>query len=477
MRPLTVFVGPSNTGKSYLAILVYALHRVFGGSGFRTYGRRPGYWFGASGIRPIKLNKAARASLAAWLSSLPETESAPPLPPEVAANLRPALERPRGFARNLEAEMLRCFGTEAREELVRRPGTQTSARVGLHLPQEISRPPVKYEFMFGRGTTQFSGHIADESIAIESVPPEYLEEIAFGFRGRLDQADLLDREQTHAVRLLLDALFSSLVRPLTPGAFYLPASRTGVMHSHQALVSALIQSAATAGLRRSPEIPTLSGVLADFLQQLIGMPQRRRGGPLGEFAEHLEDRVLDGAVRQDRGDTDYPTFSYRPRGWKDDLPLMQTSSMVSELAPVVLYLRHLVLSGNVLIIEEPEAHLHPAMQAAFARELAGLVHAGVRIILTTHSEWFVEQISNLVRLSELPEDRRADIAGGDVALTSDQIGVWLFRSKGRPKGSVVDEVKFDRETGLFPAGYDAVSEALYNEGATIFNRLQEDAGE
>ena len=25
LRPLTVFVGPSNTGKSYLAILIYAL--------------------------------------------------------------------------------------------------------------------------------------------------------------------------------------------------------------------------------------------------------------------------------------------------------------------------------------------------------------------------------------------------------------------------------------------------------------------
>lgn len=27
LRPLTVFVGPSNTGKSYLAMLVYALHQ------------------------------------------------------------------------------------------------------------------------------------------------------------------------------------------------------------------------------------------------------------------------------------------------------------------------------------------------------------------------------------------------------------------------------------------------------------------
>ena len=30
VRPLTLFIGPSNTGKSYLAILLYALHRSFG---------------------------------------------------------------------------------------------------------------------------------------------------------------------------------------------------------------------------------------------------------------------------------------------------------------------------------------------------------------------------------------------------------------------------------------------------------------
>ena len=31
LRPLTVFVGPSNTGKTYLSLLIYALHRMFEG--------------------------------------------------------------------------------------------------------------------------------------------------------------------------------------------------------------------------------------------------------------------------------------------------------------------------------------------------------------------------------------------------------------------------------------------------------------
>ena len=65
---------------------------------------------------------------------------------------------------------------------------------------------------------------------------------------------------------------------------------------------------------------------------------------------------------------------------------MNASSMMSELAPVALYLRNVVREGDALIIEEPESHLHPEMQVAFVRELAAAVKANVRIIITAHSE-------------------------------------------------------------------------------------------
>ena len=47
------------------------------------------------------------------------------------------------------------------------------------------------------------------------------------------------------------------------------------------------------------------------------------------------------------------------------------------------------------------------------------------------------------------------------------------RENAVQKGSVVEEVKLDEETGLYPTGYDAVSEALYNESVNIFNRIQD----
>ena len=108
--------------------------------------------------------------------------------------------------------------------------------------------------------------------------------------------------------------------------------------------------------------------------------------------------MLKGSVRFENSVTGYPVFSYyKPDGWNDDIPLMNTSSMVSELAPVVLYLRHVVRPGETLIIEEPESHLHPAMQVEFTRQLAAVVRAGVRVIITTHSEWVLDELANLVR--------------------------------------------------------------------------------
>ena len=168
----------------------------------------------------------------------------------------------------------------------------------------------------------------------------------------------------------------------------------------------------------------------------------------------------------------YPSFDYIPHGWDQPLPLMRASSMVSELAPVVLYLRHLVRPDDVLIIEEPESHLHPGMQVEFTRQLAGLVRAGIRVIVTTHSEWVLQELANVVRASALSESERGGIAGGDVALKPDDVGAWLFELDASGGGSKVREVGLD-ESGLYPADFDDVAAAMHNDWAEILSRLGE----
>jgi len=134
----------------------------------------------------------------------------------------------------------------------------------------------------------------------------------------------------------------------------------------------------------------------------------------------------------------------------------------------------MVEPGEVLIVEEPESHLHPAMQVEFIRQIAALVNAGFRVIVTTHSEWLLEELANIVRRSQLPGDRKRKCNGDDVALGSDQVGAWLFEPKRRPRGSVVSEIRLD-ESGLFPSGFDDVAAALHNDWADISSRIGDDS--
>ena len=472
MRPLTVFIGPSNTGKSYMAMLLYVLHRCFGaGGGWPDVPVRPRAYIGNMAWRQAKQDAKVREALVDWAAALLTDDSPAPLPYELLKHIHADLEQPGALAMTLDHELRRCFGVDDLRALARRGGTKRPT-VTVSGPPEGQPPSVKvacYELKLAEAI-DLAGNMSLETLS------RFLSEYAHTENSIIKNMGLRDEARaaiylSHAMEEVVHRFLGAACRQ----AHYLPADRTGVMHSHQVVVGALVQSASMAGIRPAANMPTLSGVLADFLHQLInmgaGLPRRS-----SNLAKQFEESLLAGAVRVETSGANYPSFLYRPRGWEEDLPLMRTSSMVSELAPVVLYLRHVVQRGDILIVEEPEAHLHPAMQAAFARELARLVHLGVRVVLTTHSEWLLEQIGNLVRLSALPKRRRSGIGGAEVALEPSQVGAWLFKPSQRPRGSIVQEVKPDPETGLFPTDFEDVSMAFYNDGTEIYNRLQEEQG-
>ena len=146
--------------------------------------------------------------------------------------------------------------------------------------------------------------------------------------------------------------------------------------------------------------------------------------------------------------------------------------MVVELAPVVLFLRHRLEHGNVLILEEPESHLHPAMQVSLVEQLATLVRAGIRIVLTTHSEWVLEGLANIVRRAEIPEETRKQKLGDDVALAAEEVGIWLFQTKRRPRGVIVKEIQLG-DSGLYPAGFEEVAATLHNDWAEIASQIRD----
>ena len=488
-RPLSVFVGPSNTGKSYLATLSYALHRYFAAEA-GPYSWRVGRFSGMLDprFRDGRRNDGSAidppAELASWASTITEEGDLPRLPQPVAEAVRGQIKRGDLVAGPLRAEIVRSFGTDGIDELVRRSGSGV-AEVAI-----VPSRPVESGLLGYRIQTTEDG-IDVEATASESVEPladtdaspervrweRLLRREALRYQAMESDPSVGDRYRTlhlnRIVALLAEATRQPALAPLRRLAHYLPADRTGIMHSHKMVVAALVQSAARAGLRQTPDVPTLSGVLTDFLEVLIAMGDEwpRRGRRIGgRIAAQLEYGILGGTVRVEASDTNYPQFLYRPQGWSSDLALMRSSSMVSELAPLVLYLRHVVEQGDVLIVEEPESHLHPAMQVEVIGWVARIVRAGVRVILTTHSEWVLEGLANIVNASRVADS--ADGADQDPILGPQEVGVWRFSPGTAPRGVVVEEIQLD-DDGMYPSGFDDVAVGLHNRWAQLESQIGE----
>ena len=507
LRPMTVFVGPSNTGKSYLAILIYALHNFFSRHGGERLGSPQRYTDELDSMDAQSMSDERIRSLVDWVEMVVARERGQEyfadLRIQITESIRPMIrqfmEDASKVADRLDREVARCFGVENTGGLIRHK-SRGGGRVNLERTVLDSSDPLnslKYGFTVKKAVSSLVVSIPDKvplhAEGIDSATLTQLRLAAVRAGTILDGRTGFDESiwaVSHLLSRIVGLVEQSILNPLNRVAHYLPAGRTGVMQAHRVAVGNLIARAPYGGLQRDDPLPVLSGVLADFLRQLslLGEPispvrllgtkmPSRRSASENVVAGRMEEDVLRGSVHNRKTVAGYPVFSFQPEGWEKELPLMNASSMVSELAPVVLYLRHVVSPGEVLIIEEPESHLHPAMQVEFIRHLAAAVRSGIRVMITTHSEWVLDELANLVRLSELPETRRKGIGGADYSISPEQLGVWLFEPKQRPGGSVVKEIPFDEKFGGFRSGFDEVAIGTYNEYAAISNRIEQGRAE
>ncbi len=85
---------------------------------------------------------------------------------------------------------------------------------------------------------------------------------------------------------------------------------------------------------------------------------------------------------------------------KAKLTMNQSSSSVRALLDIGFYLRHVATPGDLLIIDEPELNLHPENQRKIARLFARLVNNGIKVFITTHSDYIIKELNTLIMLND-----------------------------------------------------------------------------
>ncbi len=86
-------------------------------------------------------------------------------------------------------------------------------------------------------------------------------------------------------------------------------------------------------------------------------------------------------------------------------PLSLTAMGISNLGLIDLLIRNNVIKkGSFLIIDEPEAHIHPKWQVVFMELLYKMAKAGANVIIATHSLDMIKKLELLAKQDDSAED-------------------------------------------------------------------------
>ena len=151
-----------------------------------------------------------------------------------------------------------------------------------------------------------------------------------------------------------------------------------------------------------------------------------------DIAAEIEHDLLKGEVSMTKGgDVEFHSDNM-PKTRR--LPFHLSSSIVKTMASLVVYLRHLAHNGDTLIVDEPEMNFHPDVQILLARIFSKLSNKGLRVVISTHSDYVIREINNMIMCGALYKrnlkDKVDDIGyEEDSILYKDNVDVIFFNHK------------------------------------------------
>ena len=257
-------------------------------------------------------------------------------------------------------------------------------------------------------------------------------------------------------------------------AYYLPAGRSGLLEAWTDVVRLRLQQDRDRLALTGREPAALGGIALDFLselQQLISHGPMRRSRYFGvtrqptsvvePAARHLKE-LIGGDIGMDP-ERDVPSLTYRQG--KRSITVQRASSMVAEIAPLLSWITNVLVPGDLILIDEPEAHMHPEAILAVAQSLVALSQAGIKVLCTTHSADFLHQISNCMLRATAHTSRLPSIDAAN-------LGVYRFERPFDKPGTRIERLAIDPDWGIPEDEHIAVAETLAEETADLVQTLR-----
>jgi predicted ATPase len=195
-------------------------------------------------------------------------------------------------------------------------------------------------------------------------------------------------------------------KPFNQSLFFFPASRSGmyrVMASMGEILAKFSQYRNQLNISNLT-IPTLTFPESEYFLNLSSINSNKASN-YNDLVNKIEKNIIGGEVYFDNSSK---KLRYKNPETGLDLDLHESSSMVSEIAPIIAHLKYILPNSNsILFIEEPEAHLHPKVQIEMMRIYAELVNAGVKVVMTTHSDFMMHELTNLILAKKINADKVA----------------------------------------------------------------------
>lgn len=484
LKPLTVLIGRNNTGKTYLAQALYAARRAA-----RDSRRSPS--------EPLTAQERTALSDLIMLTSVDESDDEPSdelqlktgdLPQDVQAKVTIWIVEALGdTGQSLERQLGTTFGVQSITEL-KRWGQPENAGVELHRVSDSGASIC----LFGTNGSSVSDVESDLMVGLDpfDFDPDMHPGLEDSDFDEDDRQAWLNHRATVGLRGAAWRGYRSALN-LIGGAHYLPAGRSGLLNAWTDVVRLRIELERESLGLPAVRDPALDGVALDFISSLAGLlgtrsramrryrpgwsavgPHPGRRGRAASGSQSLLRKVMGGEIYSGPGDDRVPTLGYQQG--KQRIAIRRASSMVADLAPLAMWIDQIIAPGDLLIIDEPESHLHPEAIRLVARVLVRLVGEGVSVVCATHSSVLLHELSNCLLLSQQQSLDALDAEQGyedSDRLNPNDLAVHRFRRLDPDGPVVVMQEEIEPDWGIPEDEYVDVATEQSEHTSRLIERL------